>query len=68
MASADQTAEDIVLSLLDLDHVDNVSLIEYAIENLTERDKDKLIANLKENYELYNADEAQEKFGGTEDE
>lgn len=68
MASADQTAEDIVQSLLDLDHVDNVSLIEYAIENLTERDKDKLIANLKENYELYNADEAQEKFGGTEDE
>ena len=67
MTSPQQTAEDIVQSLLNLDGVSEVNLIETAIGDLTDRDRKELIGRIKEENDFLTDDEAREKYEKEED-
>jgi Zn-dependent membrane protease YugP len=67
MTSSQQTAEDIVQSLLNLDGVSEVNLIETAIGDLTDRDRKELIGRIKEENDFLTDDEAREKYEKEED-
>ncbi|HPS39181.1 MAG TPA: hypothetical protein PL124_07185 [Candidatus Cloacimonadota bacterium] len=62
MTSSQQTAEDILQSLMNLDGVSEVSLLETGISDLSDRDKKELIGRIKEEYDFLTDDEAREKY------
>jgi hypothetical protein len=62
MVNAQTTAEDIVLSLFQMDSVDEVELVMNTFEQMDEKCQRKFAEELKERYEWMTADEAREAF------
>jgi len=62
MTSPQQTAEDIVQSLMNLDGVNEVNLIETAMRDLSDKDRKELIGRIKEENNFLTDDEAREKY------
>lgn len=64
MVNAQTTAEDIVLSLFQMDNIDEVELMMNSFEQMDERLQRKFANELKERYEWYTIDEAKESIQG----
>jgi hypothetical protein len=60
MADVNNAAEDILLTLLQCDHVDEVALIQYGFEQLDRKNRDKFVGYIKEAYKLHGSDECPE--------
>lgn len=62
MSGVQQTAEDIVIGLLQTDGVDEFDLLFAMFDEIPDKIRDKIVSEIADRYELYTIDEARDSL------